>query len=96
MDNLSPAIGAQREINQDHQLRHYVIAMDMSVECPQGKKKLSQLQSVNVLSINSRTMEEALDLDALPQPALPVQKSLQEKGRASSARQPVISCIKPS
>lgn len=35
IDNLSPSTRAQRGINQDHQLRHYVIAMDMSTECPQ-------------------------------------------------------------
>lgn len=35
MANLSPATRAQRGINRDHQLRHYVIAMDMSIECPQ-------------------------------------------------------------
>jgi len=35
MDNFSPAIRAQRQINQDHRLRYYVIAMDMSIECPQ-------------------------------------------------------------
>lgn len=34
MDNLSSATKAQRGINWDHQLRHYVIAMDMSIEWP--------------------------------------------------------------
>lgn len=35
IDNLPPATRAQRGINQDHQLRHYVTAMDISIECPQ-------------------------------------------------------------